>query len=189
MKRKILIAVFSIAIVFSSVFIYCSNNYTEKGIDKYNKKVNSNSDLINFSLKELGSYKDIYFQSHKTGYLLFTSYGSLIVADYNNSEFEEQMIYLDKLKYQTETILFDESNYILPETEFQIGDWQFKVLENKSLNYSIPKSIDFIAVNKSELSIAYLTFYDQDIDYLCEASERDGYMERFINKYFKYDFR
>lgn len=189
MKRKtIIIIISSVVIVCLGVFIYFNNNYTEKGIEKYNELINTNSNLMNFSLEEIGLYDDIEFQSTKTGDFLFSSYGSLIVASYNDIEFEKQLMVLDNLKYQTEPIFFDESKYALPETEFQIGDWRFKVLESKSPNYFIPKDIDIIAVNNSMYEIAYLTFYDQDVDYLCKESEKDGYMEYFVKKYFKYDF-
>lgn len=62
------------------------------------------------------------------------------------------------------------------------------MLEGKSPNFSIPKDIDLIAVNESSRQIAYLTFYDQDIDYLCKSDKQDGYMKKFVKKYFKYKF-
>jgi hypothetical protein len=187
-KHKILI-VLGIIVICLVAFGYFSNNYTVTGIDKYNEEINSNPDFMNFSLDEIGSYKDIYFQSTKTGGFLFSSYGSLIVADYDDDTFEKQLAVVNNLQYQTEPILFEDSScYILPETEFQINDWDFKILENKSSNYTMPKDIDFIAVNKSSNQIAYLTFYDQDLDYLCKAKDKNGYMVRFVKKYFNYKF-
>lgn len=187
-KRKLLIIISAVIVVCLVAFSYFSNNYIETGLEKYNEKISQNSNYINFSLNELGSYDDVYFQSTKTGGFIFSSYGSMLIASYNDADFIKQLNSVNAFNYQSDVIFFDDSKYTLPETEFYINDWHFKVLEGKSPNFSIPKDIDLIAVNESSRQIAYLTFYDQDIDYLCKSDKQDGYMKKFVKKYFKYKF-
>lgn len=182
-KKSIIVTVIIFLLILFSVLVYFDCNNTTKGIENYNEEYNK------FALYELGDYKNVYYQCTKTGGYLFTSYGSLIVADYNENSFNEQIKLLDTNNYQNEPVLFDEAKYILPETDFNIGSWNFKTLVNTDLNYDYPKVIKFIAINKNEQKIAYLTFYDQDIDYLCEINERENYMPKFVKKYFKYKFQ
>lgn len=182
-KKSVIVIVIIFLLSLISVLIYFDCNNTTKGIENYNEEYNE------FSLYELGVYKNIYYQCAKTGGYLFTSYGSLIVADYDDNFFTEQIKLLKTESYQNEPVLFDKTKYILPETDFSIGNWNFKVLANDNLNYGYPKIINFIAVNQNNNQIAYLTFYDQDIDYLCTINEGNDYMPRFIKKYFKYNFQ
>lgn len=187
-KITALVSVLVIVCLAAAFYFGCNN--TVKGMDKYHKTVNDDSDYINFELEELGTYDSIDFQRTKTGGLLFSSTGSMLVAHYGDDEFLNQLNTVNNFDYQTVPvhIYSDETEMALPETEFEIGGWNFKVLKNRSLNYSYPKSIDFVAVNEEENKIAYMTFYDQDLDCLCDVTEADGYMTKFIEKYFKYDF-
>lgn len=180
-KRHIIIIVISLLLVFLSIYIYRDCNYTIKGIDNYDEYYSA------FSLNELGNYNNLYYQCTKTGGYIFTSYGSLIIADYNDVSFLEQISLLNNKDYQEDVVLFDETKYILPNTNFFIGDWNFKVLKNSDTDDCYPRLINFIGFNENENKIAYLTFRDQDLDYLCKIEDND-YMPKFINKYFNYKF-
>ena len=118
-KRKLLIIISAVIVVCLVAFSYFSNNYTETGLEKYNEKISQNSDYINFSLNELGSYDDVYFQSTKTGGFIFFSYGSMLIASYNDADFIEQSNNV-ALNYQSDVIflmiqsmLFLKRNFIL----------------------------------------------------------------------------
>lgn len=189
-SSKITALVCLLIIVCLGAGFYFSCNHTVKGMDEYQKTVNDDSDYINFELDELGEYENIDYQRAKTGGLLFSSTGSMLVAQYSENEFLNQLNIVNNFDYQTVPvhIYSNETEMALPEPEFKIGVWNFKVLKNRSLNYSYPKSIDFIAVNEKERQIAYMTFYDQDLDYLCDTTEADGYMAKFVDKYFSYNF-
>lgn len=119
-KRKLLIIISAVIVVCLVAFSYFSNNYTETGLEKYNEKISQNSDYINFSLNELGSYDDVYFQSTKTGGFIFPSYGSMLIASYNDAEFIKQLNSVNAFNYQSDVIflmiqsmLFRKRNFIL----------------------------------------------------------------------------
>lgn len=54
-------------------------------------------------------------------------------------------------------------------------------------NIKFPKSFGMIGTSEEKKSIAYLYFYDFDLDYIGEKNERDP-MANFVKKYFEYDF-
>ena len=114
------------------------------------------------------------------------SHGSMFIAEYDKKNFNDQLLRLESFEYQTDVIL-DSDEYIIPQTSFSIDDWNFKVLKPQSQTQEFPKNIDFICINTSECKIGYMTFYDEDIDYLCKSGNENEYMKHFV-KYFKYNF-
>ena len=111
----------------------------------------------------------------------------MFIAEYDKKSFNDQLLRLESFEYQTDVIL-DSDEYIIPQTSFSIGDWNFKVLKPQSQTQEFPKNIDFVCINISECKIGYMTFYDEDIDYLCKSGNENEYMKHFVKKYFKYNF-
>lgn len=54
------------------------------------------------------------------------------------------------------------------------------MLKPQSQTQEFPKNIDFICINTSECKIGYMTFYDEDIDYLCKSGNENEYMKHFV---------
>lgn len=108
----------------------------------------------------------------------------MFVADYDDNEFDKQLAVLDKYKYVDDVVMFDERKFIIPNPTFDMGNWNFKIIANTGY----PNTFDFISINKVENKIAYLTFRDQDLDYLCKTEKSKNYMQKFIKKQFKYNF-
>lgn len=180
-RKKILSVVF--AVLFFMILVLCVKGYTDfnfvhKGTEYYD------SEQCSFSLTDLGNYNSVFYQTSKSGDFLFNSTGSMFVADYDDSEFDKQLAVLDKYKYVDDVVMFDESKFIIPSPVFDIGNWNFKIIADTDY----PNTFDFISVNKTENKIAYLTFQDQDLDYLCKSQKSKNYMQKFIKKQFKYDF-
>lgn len=146
-----------------------------------------------FREDKIGDYKDYSYSLHWIGGI-FSSDGSVLIADYEQEAFEEQLKSIDRsYRFLTEQITDEKHCWILsPPPVFRIGNWTFRTLdesqaENRSCNY-FPKSIQMIAVNEQSMRIAYLDFYDFDLDYLAEQGETD-YMESFIKENFSVNFR
>lgn len=163
------------------VCLYKDCNYVLKGIENYNQEESS------FALSDLGEYKSVYYQSAKRGDHLFNSTGSMFIADYDLNAFNKQVFALNQYKYVDEIVMFDDDEYIIPNPTFDIGNWNFKIIADTGY----PKIFDFVAVNKNGTKIAYLTFNDQDLDYLCKVKEnsKNDYMQKFVKKYFAYNFK
>lgn len=191
MKKKSKIILLSVLvlvlILISLIAILANNSHTVVGVKNYYKISSENSDYIHFSLDDFGNYKNLYFQSNRIHSLMSDSYGSMFIAEYDKNNFNDQLLRLESFEYQTDVIL-DSDEYIIPQTSFSIGDWNFKVLKPQSQTQEFPKNIDFVCINISECKIGYMTFYDEDIDYLCKSGNENEYMKHFVKKYFKYNF-
>ncbi|MCM1115494.1 MAG: hypothetical protein NC397_08380 [Clostridium sp.] len=178
-KKIVCIVVSVLIILIIALCIIFSNNYV--------KKVDFEKDnYSSFSVSDFGNYESIYCQNSRTGSPLFHSDCSLVIASYSEVEFRNKLADCNNYAFQNEIVWCDETSYLLPDTEFDINDWSFRVL--KGDNY--PNIIDFIALNSVENKIAYLTFCDSDLDYLCtkEDNMNNDFMQKFILKHFKYDF-
>jgi hypothetical protein len=117
-----------------------------------------------------------------------------LIADYEPEAFEEQLKSIDRsYRFLTEQITDEKHCWILsPPPVFTIGSWTFRTLdtdqiESGSSNY-FPKTIRMIATNESSAQIAYLDFYDMDLDCLAEYGDVD-FMETFIKENFSVNFR
>ncbi len=187
MKKKskiILLSVLALVLILISLIaILANNSHTVVGVKNYYKISSENSDYIHFSLDDFGNYKNLYFQSNRIHSLMSDSYGSMFIAEYDKKSFNDQLLRLESFEYQTDVIL-DSDEYIIPQTSFSIGDWNFKVLKPQSQTQEFPKNIDFVCINISECKIGYMTFYDEDIDYLCKSGNENEYTETFCEKIF-----
>ena len=151
MKKKSKIILFSalvlvlILISISLIAILANNSHTVVGVKNYYKISSENSDYIHFSLDDFGNYKNLYFQSNRIHSLMSDSHGSMFIAEYDKKNFNDQLLRLESFEYQTDVIL-DSDEYIIPQTSFSIGDWNFKVLKPQSQTQEFPKNIDFFAL-------------------------------------------
>ena len=179
MKKKVFIFIICLIVLFVSVY-YFANNYTHK-IDF------ENNQYSNFTIDDFGNYSNIYCQECKTGTTLFPTYTCLAILTYEQPQFEEQLLTIEKYSYLEAPIVENGyDNYIVPENEYTIGDWLFKVVYDVSL----PNYMDIIGINTQSKQIAYMSFFDSEINYLCtfKQNENNDYMYHFTKKYFKYDF-
>ena len=83
---------------------------------------------------------------------------------------------------------FDKNKYYIPEYEFSVDNYDFRVIDKNGTNNTIfPKSFGMIGVSEDKKSIAYLYFHDGDLDYIGEENEKNP-MANFIHEYFEYNF-
>lgn len=138
-----------------------------------------------FSLNDFGNYDNIYCQETKTGTFFFPSFTNLVVATYDTSVYDLQIDWINNnyIFLQQPVKEYDGSGYAVPEPEFDISNWHFKVIDDEGY----PNYINLIAYNSSDKKIAYLSFIDTEINSLCEESEKKDYMKTFIKKYFRYN--
>jgi hypothetical protein len=144
-------------------------------------------------LKDLPEYKKIYYKYRHNIVLfpIFSADSILLVVAYDDTVYQmersriNELNYLEKAKYKIYADS-DEIYYLLPEPEFQINSFNFRVLaESQDNNFEYPKYIGIIATSDEKKSIAYLYFDDFDLDYISK-SNTEGEMIKFVKKYFKY---
>ncbi len=189
MRKKYLIVMI---IAFILCITGCSNSSSK--IDKYlntGKTIDSNAKDIMPELEDLPEYEDIKYRYTHKSLLIFESDSVALIVKYDDNTFEsekkkidEQYTFLDK-KIKSS---FDESKYYIPEYEFSLRSYDFKVVDkNDTSNTEFPKSFGIIGVSEDKKSIAYLYFYDSDLDYIGDEDEKNP-MANFIREYFKYKF-
>ena len=88
-------------------------------------------------------------------------------------------------------IAFDkgpEDSYVIPEAKFSINSYNFKVVkEYNGVKSDFPSQFGIIGTSDEKHSIAYLYFYDFELDSIGYKDDEHP-MQDFVESYFKYDF-
>ncbi|GAA0086413.1 hypothetical protein UT300007_28530 [Clostridium sp. CTA-7] len=181
-----------IAIAFSLFITGCSNkslnaeDYLNSGT-----LIDSKAKYIMPELEDLPEYKNIEYKYTHKSMLIFESHSVALIVSYDDNTFEsekeklnEQYTFLgEKIKSE-----FDKSKYYIPEYEFSVERYTFRVIgKDCAPNTKYPKSFGMIGISEEKKSIAYLYFYDEDLDYIGDENEKEP-MAKFVKEYFKYDF-
>ena len=207
MKRKKwwlipVIAVGSIQLLSIIIVVVLIIGITDRKTDisyyeKYRQKTGEANKYLP-SLEEIDSYnpnKKLFSYQEKTEFI-FTSYGISLFVDYKEEAYQTIVN-----NYETDnSFLTDEeieehlnSSYCdFPVKEFDYKNYHFKIEARYYLssNYKSCKSFMFVGFDDESTNIAYLYFYDFDIDYTYEPKEndtiqdRENAMKKMINDYF-----
>lgn len=142
-------------------------------------------------LPDLPEYINIdYKYTHKT-MLLFESDSIALIVKYDDKTYKsekdklsEKYTFLDKKVPSN----YEENKYCIPENEFLINSYVFKIVGGTDKNNKqFPKYFGMIGTSDDKKSIAYMYFYDSDLDYIGEKGELAP-MANFVKEYFEYDF-
>lgn len=188
MKKKCLIIIILI-FIFNNIGCSNSNSNIKEYLSRDNT-IDSKAKDIMPNLDELPSYEGIKYVSTHKSIILFESDSIALIVNYDDDTYENEKHKLDEdYIFLNEKVKskFDETKYYIPQNEFSINSYNFRVIDDtQSSNIEFPKSFGIIGTSDDKKSIAYLYFYDFDLDYIGE--EKDSSMADFVNKYFKYDF-
>lgn len=180
-----------VLIILSFCFIGCTKSNSD-----INQYLNSGEVIDNFAksfmpkIEELPESETIEYRYTNNSIIIFQSDSIALVVSYDDSTYEkekeklkEQYIYLDKPVYD-----YNIDSFLIPENEFKVNSYTFKVASgNESYTAEFPKSFGMIGTSDDKKSIAYLYFYDSDLDYISKK-DRGTSMEGFVKEYFDYDF-
>ena len=190
-KKKIIflgVIITLILIIYFSIF----NNYS---LTDYNRRrLNSKiSQQFLPDINDLPKYRNIFY-NYRNNIILFPVFYAkslILVVYYEDVIFQIEKEKINNLKY-IKNIIYEKNEitndiyYLIPEYEFTINSYQFKVLEEEQESYyQCPKYIGIIAISYEKRSIAYMYFEDQDIDYISKNKHKNE-MEIFIKNFFKY---
>ena len=189
MRKKYLIVML---ITFILCITGCSNS--SSNVEDYlnsGTPIDSKAKDIMPELEDLPEYENMEYKYTHESMLIFESHSIALIVSYDDNTFEsekekldEQYTFLDK-KIKSN---FDESKYYIPEYEFSVGSYTFRVIdENGTSNTKFPKFFGMIGISEEKKSIAYLYFYDEDLDYIGEENE-ENHMANFVKEHFKYNF-
>lgn len=133
------------------------------------------------NFNEFGSGEVIDYYYFQDNMFLFVSYASVKRVNYTEEEYAKQKDFLLNRESPEAPIYYhneNEEHYILPESEFQINEWNFKV----DAESTPPKSFLVFGFNDIENEIAYVEYYDSDLDYIGDS------MEDFFDYSIDYNF-
>lgn len=189
MKKKYF---FIFIIILTLIFIGLSK-LNATNIKKYlNNGTKIDTYAKNFmpSSEDLPKYKDISYKYNHFSIVLFETEAITLVVNYDEETYEKEKEKLtEKYKFLDHKVVsnFDKSKFYIPEYEFSIDNYDFKVADSKD-NYEAdyPKSFGMIGISDEKKSIAYLYFYDGDLDYI--KNDENSPMADFVKKNFKYNF-
>lgn len=191
MKKKYLIIILITFILCITVYSKSRSNikyYLNSGtsIDSIAKDIMPNLD-------DLPKYENIAYKYTHKSIILFQSDSVALVVKYDDKTYKSEKDKLaKKYTFLDHKITFNgsESEYIIPEYEFSVNSYTFKVVDedvNGKGNTQFPKSFGMIGTSEKKNSIAYLYFYDTDLDLIGEKNDKNP-MDDFVKHYFNYDF-
>lgn len=185
---RIILIIVSVLIILKLITLPFLGDYTLHG--KY--FLNKNELLCTVDLSKLGDYEKYKYQIHHENMAIFSSDASVLTAEYSTEKYQNQLDYIeDNYTFLNEPVkdIYDNGNinYLIPENEFDIGKWHFRVVSYSDEYEDYPHHIEMIAQNDDDCKIAYLDFYDSDLDCIGENGSQ-GSMENFIKEYFNYNF-
>ena len=189
MRKKYLIIIL-IAFILCITGCSKSSSNTEDYLNS-GTSIDSNAKDIMPTLDDLPEYQNIAYKYTHKSMFIFESHSVALIVNYDDKTYKSEKDKLaEKNIFLNKKVVFnaDESKYIIPEYEFAINSYNFKVVDgNEKSNTQFPKSFGMIGTSEEKKSIAYLYFYDTDLDYIGEKDDKYP-MANFVKEYFKYDF-
>lgn len=194
--KKTLIIIASVIVSIIAIFALCVwifgfSTTTNNSLTDYTERRASSSisQQVMPNLDDLLVYKDIYYQYRHKRMLIFSADTMLLVVTYDEATYQAEKSKLNDFDYLQEPSVYKDrrtgkDTYLLPEPEFSINSFNFKVL-NRTNGFEFPKYIGIIATSDEKNSIAYLYYDDVDMDYISE-DEAEGVMAKFVKEYFRY---
>lgn len=173
--KKVLIAVLSIFLIFVALAgllvwsVLSDHIKTSSDINLYTQLVENedNHPYAEYmpSLDELGEYESLdFYYYHKTMFVFHSDAYTLKVT-YDEGEFEtEKEKVLNNYSYRRKIPLREEKE-LKKDPEFHIDTFEFKLLSTPESD-AYPKELTFIGISEETNEIAYVYYYDQDLDYI-----------------------
>lgn len=116
-------------------------------------------------LDELGEYDDIFFQYMHRSMLIFESDAYVLKISYDDDDYEEQKAALNNIYSYQSTPLG--SDFESPkEPEFTVDTFSFRVLSMEEYDFSYPHQLVFVGISDENKQIAYVYYYDTDLDFI-----------------------
>lgn len=135
------------------------------------------------TLDTLPEYEDIEYRYMNKTMLMFQSYSIALIVKYDDKTYESEKRKLAENYTLMNITSAANDETITPEYEFSINSYTFKVVKGNEF----PKSFGMIGTSDEKQSIAYLYFYDFDLDYIGDENDSNP-MPDFVKQYFDYDF-
>lgn len=184
------VSYFIILVLMTVVLLLTGCSKTSTDIDEYlNTGTALDTEAIDVMpvLDELPIYKDIMYRHTRKKMFLFEANSVVLVVEYDTQTYESEKkklaedFAISNLEAKSNTT--DDTSR--PNDEFSHNSYILRVLEGNGSGY--PKSFGMIGTSDELQRIAYLYFYDFDLDKIGEPDDKNR-MSTFVESYFDYDF-
>ena len=120
------------------------------------------------SLSEVGQATHMAYYDYFSQQMgIFTCDADHLICQYDTEEYIAQKARLDE-KYAFQINVMSESGYDC-EPAVELDGYHFRTLSIEDFMY--PKRLMFVATNDETKEIIYLSFYDDDLDYIISLEE------------------
>ncbi|MDW0118200.1 hypothetical protein QTL97_14805 [Sporosarcina thermotolerans] len=187
MKRQSVLLI-RLLIMMTIVLLLTGCSKTSTDIDEYlntGTAMDAEAKDVMPALDELPTYKDIEYRHTQKKIFFFEANSVVLVIEYDMQTYEREKgklaedYVISNLKATSETSVDTSS----PDVDFSLNSYVFRVLEGNGYL----KSFGMIGTSDEHQRIAYLYFYDFDLDQIGEPDDRNR-MSKFVKSYFEYDF-
>lgn len=166
----IFITIASAAIYFLLVFNYFIYDVDVSYNKKYYTELTERVEVLP-KINELGDYKDIHFKYYYKRVLFWLSKAYTLRVAYDDVNYEEvKKEILDRYEFQTEKFVDYDNNEKEPQVTIDSYNFNFLSLKEYKLQ-AYPKELIFVGFSDEKKEIAYVYFYDFDLDRLDESFE------------------
>ncbi|WP_216629068.1 hypothetical protein [Cytobacillus massiliigabonensis] len=135
------------------------------------------------TLDYLPEYEDIEYRYTNKTVLMFQSNSIALIVKYDDKTYEGEKEKIAENYTFLNITSTTKDELITPEYKFSINSYSFKVVEGNEFL----KSFGMIGTSNEKQSIAYLYFYDFDLDNIGDEND-SNLMPDFVKQYFDYDF-
>ena len=172
-----IIAFLMIPLVLSA----CSNWTVERYIYEYHREKYEAEDFLPSGF---ASYDSVYYDYDKDIVFIFETNTMTVKAKYDDFYVAKKHEVEQTYKFLTEPVEADmlEGHYTIPVTEFEYKGFQMRVADGGEY----PKKFGIVGYNDETKEIAYLWFYDPDLDFIAEPDQdKEQAMIEFVENNFK----
>ena len=196
--KKLWIVILIVTLVPALLFGGCVYLFTaEKNdiytdISQYDQDIQQICNAAKFmpDLDTLTGYQEIkylYKVKHFAPILGFRSDGFALFVTYDDSQYEAKKLEaLDSYEFLQEPVMRNSDTYELPLTEFTYRDYTMKVVpDGEYIDFCACKSFLMLGFNDEKHTIAYLYFYDFDVDLIASVGED---LEEEMGSFIEFNF-
>lgn len=147
-------------------------------INRYEQDLKVIGNAVNFmpALDTLSGYANIEYTYRVRCYSKLVGFYSdayALFVTYDDAQYEEKkQTALESYEFLQEPVMRSSDTYELPVTEFTYQDYTMKVVPDEEyIDFCACKSFMLLGFNDEKHTIAYLYYYDFDIDFIAEEGE------------------
>ncbi|KGR76095.1 hypothetical protein [Ureibacillus sinduriensis] len=187
-QKKTLVFVFLFIVIIVFMIIRISDTKSSN-IENYlstGSNLDEEAKYMMPALKNLPIYKDIDYKYTKNRYFIFVSHSVVLSVQYDDETYKSEKGKLEETYefLNKKNIGFKQKEEpVPPYYEFSINTYTFRIVKDEEHNtLGYPKSFGMIGTSDEKNRIAYLYFYDFDLDV------GNDNMEQFVKQHFDYEF-